>query len=85
MTLARAADLHEKHTVHRHLEVLHAAGLLVLDGGAYRLDIRLSAHHPDSSPVAAAGHATAPRATPIARRTLKPRLSSHRTVLQSDS
>jgi hypothetical protein len=38
VTLARAADLHEKHTVHRHLEVLQLAGLLVLDGGAYRLD-----------------------------------------------
>ena len=36
--LARAADLREKHTVHRHLDVLQLSGLLVVDADVYRLN-----------------------------------------------
>ena len=35
-TLARAAGLHEKHTVFRHLEVLVLAGVLLADPQGYR-------------------------------------------------
>lgn len=36
--LARAAGLHEKHTVSRHLDVLVLAGILREDAGGYRLN-----------------------------------------------
>jgi hypothetical protein len=38
--LADAAGLHEKHTVHRHVEVLVEAGLLQEHAGRYRLNTR---------------------------------------------
>lgn len=36
--LAEAAELHEKHTVFRHLQVLALAGVLVEERRGYRLD-----------------------------------------------
>jgi len=37
-TLARAAGLHKKHTVFRHLEVLVLAKVLIEDSGYYRVN-----------------------------------------------
>jgi len=36
--LAKAAGLHKKHTVFRHLEVLVLAGVLIEDPGGYRVN-----------------------------------------------
>lgn len=36
--LSRVAELHEKHTVFRHLEVLVLAGLLIEEAGSYRVN-----------------------------------------------
>lgn len=37
-TLAKAAGLHEKHTVFRHLDVLVEAKVLIFDANGYRLN-----------------------------------------------
>jgi hypothetical protein len=45
-TLAKAAGVHEKHTVFRHIEVLIVAGVLVEDNGGYRLNAASSLVQP---------------------------------------